>query len=224
MGEYYNWVNVDKKEYLSPGDFDLDNKRNGSLVKGNKLLCALFEILSKEWAGDHVFWMGDEKLISKDIKNDTLRIIYEDSVKLGYDGSPFDTICEVYKNISSLFKAAEANVREEIDFYFQDIERGIYIDRNEYGIDVNDPFKDFFLREGKDFCYVINHTKKLYFSLEGTKILHKDNTESHCFNPLSILMSYGRTADDGEWLGDLIGVSDEIPKGYRFLSEVYLDW
>lgn len=26
MGEYYNWVNVDKKEYICPADFDYGNK------------------------------------------------------------------------------------------------------------------------------------------------------------------------------------------------------
>ena len=26
MGEYYNWVNVDRKEYICPADFDLGNK------------------------------------------------------------------------------------------------------------------------------------------------------------------------------------------------------
>ena len=26
MGEYFSWVNVDKKEYIQPGDFDLGQK------------------------------------------------------------------------------------------------------------------------------------------------------------------------------------------------------
>ena len=26
MGEYYNWVNIDKKEYITPRDFDYGNK------------------------------------------------------------------------------------------------------------------------------------------------------------------------------------------------------
>ena len=26
MGEYYDWVNIDKREYISPSDFDLGNK------------------------------------------------------------------------------------------------------------------------------------------------------------------------------------------------------
>lgn len=28
MGEYYDWVNVDRKEYISPCDFDFGNKKH----------------------------------------------------------------------------------------------------------------------------------------------------------------------------------------------------
>ena len=50
MGEYYDWVNVDRKEYISPNDFDFGNKRTESLVRRNVFLCALRDLLSKEWA------------------------------------------------------------------------------------------------------------------------------------------------------------------------------
>lgn len=33
MGEYYNWINVDKKEYICPGDFDYGNKFHESMHK-----------------------------------------------------------------------------------------------------------------------------------------------------------------------------------------------
>ncbi len=33
MGEYYNWVNVDKKEYICPADFDYGNKFHESMHK-----------------------------------------------------------------------------------------------------------------------------------------------------------------------------------------------
>lgn len=33
MGEYYNWVNVDKKEYISPSDFGYGSKFHESLHK-----------------------------------------------------------------------------------------------------------------------------------------------------------------------------------------------
>mgnify|MGYP001772577394 FL=1 len=46
MGQYYCWVNVDKKEYLCPADFDLGNKLHESMSADNALLRALLELLS----------------------------------------------------------------------------------------------------------------------------------------------------------------------------------
>lgn len=28
----------------------------------------------------------------------------------------------------------------------------------------------------------------------------------------------------GEWLGDIIGVSDQRPEGYSLINEIYVDW
>lgn len=224
MGEYFDWVNVDKKEYISPYDFDFGNKRTESIVRKNELLTALFDLLSNEWAGNHILWLGDEKSILKDPENDTLKILRKDSLKLGNGVFASDTVYESYKNVSSLFKAAEPIVREEIEFYLEDIKNKEYDSINEYKVDVDNPFEGFFTREGKDFCYTINHTKKVCYSFHETKILHRDGRESDDVDPLPILMSYGRTGDVGEWLGDRIGVSNEIPEGYRVLSEIYLDW
>lgn len=224
MGEYFKWVNVDKKEYISPSDFDYGSKRIESLFRGNDFLRALFDLLSNEWAGNRILWLGDDKLILKDTENDTLRILYEDSLKLGYEYGSIDTVHESYKNVSSLFKTAEAIVREEIGIYLEDIKNNDDYAVNEYGIDVDNPFEGLFLRDGKDFCCTINHTKKVCYSFDRTKILYKDKTESDDVDPLPLLMSCGRTTNDGEWLGDIIGVADEIPKGYRLLSEIYLDW
>ena len=41
MGQYYCWVNFDKKEYLCPADFDLGNKLHESMSADNALLRAL---------------------------------------------------------------------------------------------------------------------------------------------------------------------------------------
>ena len=60
MGEYFDWVNVNKREYISPGDFDYDNRFHGSLHKNNPVLRALYELLSGRWKGDPVVFLGDE--------------------------------------------------------------------------------------------------------------------------------------------------------------------
>ena len=224
MGEYYDWVNVNKKEYISPNDFDFVNRRTESLVRGNAFLCALRDLLSNEWAGDHIFWSGDEKSIPGDTDNVTLQILYSHTVQIGYPGDAFDTVCESYRNVSGLFKAAEEEVRQEIGFYLEDIKSAAPTMNNEYGIDIEKPFNGLFMREGRDFRYTVNHTKRVCYSFEKTKILYRDNTESDYVDPLPILMAYGRVTDTGLWVGDIIGVSDEMPDGYELLESIQLDW
>ena len=224
MGEYYRWVNVDKKEYLCPSEFDFGNKRHESLVRNNEFLRALRDLLSKEWAGDHVFWMGDEKRIPQDADNVTLRTLYDHTVQAGYPGEASDTIYEAYKNISGLFKAAKPEVRWEIEQYLEDLKDPEVKAYNEYGIDIKNPFDGLFLREGRNFLYTVNHTKKTCYSFEATKILYQSNEESDFVDPLPILLSYGNHADLGMWVGDIIGVSDEMPEGYHLLGSIKLDW
>lgn len=225
MGEYYNWVNVDRKEYICPNDFNYGNKRWESMYRGNEFLNALRELLSEEWKGDHVFFMGDEKGISADTENETLRILYLDSVAFGYPEDGSDTVCESYKNVSAQFKAAEAEARQEILFYLEDLKQGNpYNTYNEYGVDVTAPFDGLFTRSGKDFLYTVNHTKKLCYSLQKTRILSLDNKELEYSDPLPILMAYGRASDTGAWVGDIIGVSNELLDGYKLLEEIRIDW
>lgn len=221
MGEYYNWVNVDRKEYICPSDFDYGNKKHESMVRGNVFLCALRELISKEWAGDHVIFLGDEKSISEGTDNETLEIMYKHMLQEGY---PEDTMMiEIYKNISGLFKAAEQEVRQEIHYYIEELKSHNSIVWNEYGVDISNPYEGLFLRIGLDFKYTINHTKRVCYSFDKTRILHLDNTENNNLDPLPVLMGYGRVSETGAWVGDIIGVADEIPKGYELLKEIYLD-
>ncbi len=224
MGEYYNWVNVDRKEYICPNDFNYGNKKHESLVRRNEFLCALRELLSNEWKSNHVFFMGDEKLIQEDTNNETLRILYGHTVQVGYPEDACGTVMETYKNVSGLFKEEETVVRKHIQCYFKAVENNEPMLQNDYGIDISDPFKGLFSRTGLDFRYTINHTKRFYYSCECTKILYLNHTENYLADPLPVLMGYGRVSETGAWVGDIIGVSDEIPDGYELLKEIYLDW
>ena len=190
----------------------------------NAFLCALRELLSKEWAGSHVFFMGDEKSIPAETDNETLRILYGHTVKAGYPEDAFDTVIETYKNVSGLFNAAEAEVRQEIQFYLEDVKNNTPMVRNEYGVDISKPYEGLFLRTGLDFRYTINHTKRICYSFEDTRILYLDHTENDIADPLPILMGYGRVSETGAWVGDFIGVGNEMPDGYELLKEIFLDW
>ncbi len=221
MGEYYRWVNVDKKEYLCPNDFDYGSKRWESSGRGNEVLCALREMISREWSGDHIFWMGDEKLIPDASNNDTLQLLYAQTVEEECPGDGFDTVCETYRDISCLFKTAETVVREEIGFYLESVRKNEFHERNEYGINIERPFEGLFLRKGRDFRYTINHTKRVYYTFEETKMIGDTGYIYDDIDPLLSLMAFGRIIETGDWVGDIIGVSDEKPEEYELLEEIH---
>lgn len=224
MGEYFNWVNVDRKEFISPSDFNLGNKRHDSVHRENKLLGALRELLANEWKSCRILFVGDECSVPEGVAPDLFNIINRHSIELGYEGDIFDTVIESYRNVSGLFKAAEEMAREEIGYHFKEVRDGNINDHNEYGINEKAPFEGLFQRECKKFKYTINYTKKICYSFEYTKILHMNGEENSYADPLPILVGYGRTMVPGPWLGDIVGVSDEIDDSIKILESIILDW
>lgn len=49
MVEYYNWVNVDKREYICPADFISGNKFRETMYKERVTLHAFHALLSDKW-------------------------------------------------------------------------------------------------------------------------------------------------------------------------------
>ena len=226
MGEYYNWINVDKREFLSPGDFDYGSKQWESLGEKNELLSALYELLDSDWKGDHVIWFGDEKSVPENSDNAVLRTLYDQSVEYGLPGDGFDTVCETYHNISGLFKRAEERVLEEIQIFLEERMRPTLFDyNNEYLIDPGNPYKGLFQREGKRFRYIINETKRVCYSPDSTVFYDEQGHEHSYSDPFPLLMRFGRVKEPGIWLGDIIRVSDDYDdRIYTFLDRVPFDW
>ena len=56
MGEYYKWVNIDKKEYLYPNDFGYGNKFRESMHKDSDPLHALRALLADD--GEAIAFYG----------------------------------------------------------------------------------------------------------------------------------------------------------------------
>ena len=225
MGEYYNWVNVDKREYLCPGDFGYGNKAHESMHRDSTPLLALHALLCDRWKGNRVVWFGDECSVPAQFPNNLIQTLFNQSEAFGYPGDAFDMFCESYRNVSCLFKEAEENVREEIGFYLEDYREDGKLDHyNEYGIDLDHPFDGLFLMIGERYKYTLNHTKKIYYTLNETNILYLDGTKNEYSDPLPILMGYGRVLDPGKWLGDVIGVSDFPPEEYSLIQNIQLDW
>ena len=109
MGEYFDWVNVNKREHISPGDFDYGNKFHESLHKNNPFLRALYELLSGRWKGDPVVFLGDEAKIPKDTTYGLLHDL------LGQAGTEhyYDFVCENYRNVSCLFRDVKRKYAKE---------------------------------------------------------------------------------------------------------------
>lgn len=221
MGEYFNWVNINKREYLCPGDFECGNKFHESLHKDNPVLRALYELLSGRWKGDPVIFLGDEAVILEDTPYGLLHDLLEQAGTEHY----YDFICENYRNVSCLFRDAEKEVRLGISNYIYDIkDRGAFEYANAYGIDIRKPFAGLFYLKGRTFSYNINHTKGMYYSLSETPVLYQDGAVCDYADPLPILLGYGRSVQPGLWLGDVVGVSDEVSSAYIPIKEIYLDW
>ena len=225
MGEYYKWINIDKHEYICPADFDYGNKYTETVHRDSEPTLALYTLLSDRWKGDHILWFGDECPLTGEEKYEIIRTLYKQSADYGYPGDAEGMIFETYTNISGLFSEAEKYVRPEIESFVEDQKNHTgYNDVNEYGIDIEHPFDGLFMEKGRRFRYTINHTKKIGYSLEETKILYLNRRECDFADPLPILLGFGRMGDPGLWVGDVIGVADKMPDGYTLMEEVMLNW
>lgn len=170
MSEDYNWVNVDRKEYLCPADFGLGTRRGESCHEKSPVLGALKDLLANDWKGCRIFWMGDYSSIPETTSSHLFNVMKADCDAAGYPGDMIGMVYETYKNVSGLYKEAEANVRREIGYYLDEIASGTPYGRNEYKIDPKDPFKGLFQRNGRSSKYVINYTQKTGYSLGRTHI------------------------------------------------------
>lgn len=223
MGEYYDWVNIDKKEYICPNDFNLGNKIHESAFAGNHLLGALYDLLSSDWKGDAIIFLGDETHISDKDTNPVLQRLSAERKDWGEDGYDADYVIETYKCISGLYKASEEEVRHEIDCMVEEDDFEI----NYYGVKPEAPYEGLFVRDSRFFRYTINHSKKEYFDIEKTRLTftNEEGVLTTRINPLPLLMAFPGSLGDkctGLWLGDRIEVSDEVPHGdYTDKSEEY---
>lgn len=221
MGEYFSWINLDRKEYISPSDFEIGNKRYESVSINNALLCALRELMGNEWKGSKIIFIGDEcGQFSINIPNILNDILQDDK----FEGNFVDYTYENFKNISCKFEAARNMVTEEISVFIERIRRGEDDFINEYGIDINNPFAGMFNRKGESYKYTINYSKGEAYCLDTTKIITSDDSVLDSIDPLPVLLGYGNTMQPGEWLGDFVGVSDLLDTGITLLDKIRVPW
>ena len=221
MATYYDWVNIDKKEYICPNDFGIRNKMHESDYENNPLLGALYSLLANEWKDDKIILLGDFDF--RDETNPTLlKRLYAEMDACGQKGYIAEYVWETYKKVSTLFKDVDHEFRYEIDYMLNHDYRDIIF----YGMNKEVPYDKLFTRGPAYFRYTINHSKKEFFDMEKTRhtYINDDGGAPLRINPISMLLAYPGSGDKctGLWLGDSIEVSMEPPSAeYKDMSEEY---
>ena len=142
VGEYFKWVNIDKKEYIEPFAFDLGNKIHESAWKGNPLLGAVYSLLGSDWKGDSIIFLGDETNITEKDTNPIIQRLSAAHKQWGEPGNDADYVVDTYKDISGLFRDAEKIVREEIQIMIDSDD----FECNYYHVDKENPFAGLFMK------------------------------------------------------------------------------
>ena len=132
MAEYFDWVNVNKREYLYPHDFDCGAKFHETWHRDNVVLRALYELLAGPWKGDPIVFIGDDINIPEDTPHGLLRELHTQAA----GGDHLDHIYENYRNMSCLFQTAETEVREKIGYYLEDVLRVGFLICEDAGVGV----------------------------------------------------------------------------------------
>lgn len=115
MGEYYDWVNVDKREYLSPSDFGFGSKLHESMQRKSEFLSALYLLLATDWKVNRVIFLGDEGDMPFPQDLEIFRILNNQVQQHQEKSHYYDMIIETYWNVSALFKASEVELRPEFE-------------------------------------------------------------------------------------------------------------
>ncbi|MDO4870452.1 MAG: hypothetical protein Q4A65_09245 [Bacillota bacterium] len=185
MGQYFMWLNPVKGEYIDPFDFHHGGKRRESAWVGCKILDALFTLMSNEWKGDPIVWIGDDYARLHDENNPVLRI-----TERICGSEPYDYAIDHFKNVSCQFSNCDkSNVvteefhidtlkkygleKEEINRYFDRCDETYgtsyyeckHPDNYEESVQFLADYlekKGMFNREANSYHLIINNTKKEY--------------------------------------------------------------
>ena len=219
MGEYFRWVNFDRKEYILPRNFEEALRSYQTMYKGSRLLAALQELVSHEWEKSHIAFIGDEWNIPENVPSAAFDAISKQMEQDGYNNI-YDYIIETFVNVSGKFKSTEESVTEDIESYLATIKYEPDYP-NDYGIDINDPYQGLFLRSGTWFEYTINETLKIGYSMSEIKVFMDDEMYEN-WVPLPYLMGYGRSLKLGPWFGDIVSFRNHLDDDIRLIDRIYL--
>lgn len=216
MGEYYEFVNLDKKEYLTPGYFGSAINFSNCRQVDNDFINSAYTLMNSSWKNDTVLFLGDES----SLKSNGNPIIEELINK--YSSNPMDECAyENGPNISRLFKATKEELTGPDAYYYnedKELEEN-YLKRVYKAL----PFsKDFIF-----YRYIFNHTRRQY--IDRNKL--GDCGDAYYVDPFPALIGVGRHSEYdypnfrksniGMWIGDDIEITNNpVLKDYEDVSHI----
>lgn len=218
MGEYYSWVNMDRREFVQCAHFsDSRCKLYQTIWYDCMGLRAFCTLLNREWRGQRIIYLGDESDPEGDHGNQALAQLIEEHRMWDQPGSLFDYVDENYYDITPVFAEAEGSLRQAIESALGTEED----ETSSYHIDLKDPFRGLFERRLTDFRYVVNETKGEFLDRERAQW-----SKGYPVNPLPLLLAYVSFEEEsflGTWIGDSLWATDELPSGeLKDMTGIYL--
>ncbi len=215
MGQYFNWVNFDKREYIDTAPWPNGQKLVECTYLGCEETDAALTMLAGEWAGDLVAFMGDYC----HFENETHPGRREVELRLGgmiFDDFLFDTCTDICGRFDYVGNHPEAR---------RYVEHG-----DDYSME---PYEGPFDIAIHSYRYIVNVSKREFVDRFRTAVRYIDGSTGRIvrYDPFPQLMcseTNGLEYPDeinGLWFGDIVRPTDEHPgSGYRAVAQDYSYW
>jgi hypothetical protein len=221
MGQYFDWVDLDKREYIDGFPWRGGPKLRESSWLGNEETNAALTLLAGRWAGDRVVFLGDYAKFKDETDP------FRRAVELELDGRVLD---DYYmpgdeSDVTGLF----ASVKESpCNFRWTEDCRKV-------------PYAGPFTLQIEEFRYVVNETAHQYVDRERAPVTDVLRGEICRWDPIPELLCSERdkgacnVADlpgsneeydiVGAWFGHIVRpTNEEPPSGYARVASRYIYW
>ena len=214
MGQYYKYVNVDKKEFMRSWSYDcgaklMEHSYIGDDGMGNHFSGAFIQLLMNEWCGDCVVLVGD----------------YADE----------EYMLENYPELWDKFVEKNPWLRKRKEYDGKYYSRSLYdCDSEDFSDGADIGYSEVTGVEQTEKCprYAVNYDKHEYVDLYNPTLKsyeweEKETGKKHnvLIFALNLLLAIGNGLGGGDyhgtdeelvgsWAGDEVGLEDEIPEGY----------
>lgn len=214
MGQYFEWVNYDRREIIDTDVWDCGVKLHESAFVGCEMTDAALTMLAGDWAGDLVVFLGDYASFENETNPARRRI------ELLLNGGFSDDYTYDFTDVTGRFDYVETLEDKSHWVYGNGVE--------EHYEDYTGPY-DVHLER---FRYVANETRREFLDRSRTAVRYiRPNTGDIVrYDPFPQLMCsevYDPDLDevDGAWFGDFVRPSHEAPgDGYAEVHRDYSYW